>query len=46
MNSEVVKLRHCPSKDHIAHVFTKPLRLEQFEKRRGMLEVIDAAELS
>ncbi|KZT75555.1 hypothetical protein F511_47420 [Dorcoceras hygrometricum] len=40
-----VKLRFCSSEEQVADIMTKPLRLEQFVKLRGMLGVIDAAEV-
>lgn len=46
VNEGVVKLSYCPTEVQVADIFTKPLKLEQFEKLRGMLGVIDISELS
>lgn len=46
MNNGVVKLSHCPSENQIADILTKPLKLEQFEKLRGMLGVVDIARVN
>lgn len=35
----VVDLVHCQNQDHIADILTKPLKLEAFEKLRGLLGV-------
>lgn len=45
VNDGAVKLSFCSSEEQIADIMTKPLRLEQFVKLRGMLGVIDAAEV-
>jgi len=45
VNDGVVKLSFCSSEEQIADIMTKPLKLEQFVKLRGMLGVIDAAEI-
>lgn len=46
VNEGVVKLSYCPTEVQVADIFTKPLKLEQFEKLRRMLGVIDISELS
>ncbi|KAL9235087.1 hypothetical protein vseg_009883 [Gypsophila vaccaria] len=46
VNDEVVRLSYCTSEDQIADIMTKPLKLEQFEKLRGMLGVTDMADIS
>jgi hypothetical protein len=45
VNDGVVKLSFCSSEEQIADIMTKPLKLEQFVKLRGMLGVIDAVEV-
>lgn len=42
----VVGLRYVSTEDQVAYIFTKSLKLEQFEKLRGMLGVIDVAKVS
>jgi len=45
VNDGAVKLSFCSSEEQIANIMTKPLKLEQFVKLRGMLGVIDAVEI-
>lgn len=46
VNDGVVELRYCNSQDQVADIMTKPLKLEQFEKLRGMLGMFNATEVS
>ena len=39
VNDGVIELSYCNSQDQIADIMTKPIKLEQFEKLRGMLGV-------
>ncbi|CAL2243024.1 unnamed protein product [Prunus armeniaca] len=39
----VVDLVHCQSQDQIADILTKPLKLEAFEKLRGLLGVLSGS---
>jgi len=39
VNEGVVELSHCSSQNQIVDIMTKPIKLEQFEKLRGMLGV-------
>lgn len=41
-NDGVVTLRHCGTHDQVADVFTKPLKLESFQRMREQLGVCDA----
>lgn len=42
----IVKMSHCSTENQAADIFTKPLKLEQFEKLRRMLGVTDISEVS
>lgn len=42
----MVRLSYFSTEDQIADIFTKPLKLVQFEKLRGMLGVVDASVVS
>lgn len=42
----MVRLSYCSTENQIADIFTKPLKLVQFEKLRGMLGVVDASVVS
>lgn len=46
VRDEVVKLSYCKSEDQIADIMTKPLKLDRFEKLRGMLGVMIVNEVS
>ena len=46
VNNGVIKLSYYASENQTADIMTKPLKLEQFEKLRGMLGVTDIAEVS
>lgn len=46
VNDGIVKLSYVPTEDQVADIFTKPLKLEQFEKLRGMLGVTEIVEVS
>lgn len=46
VNYEVVRLSFCCSEEQVADIMTKPLKLEQFEKRRSMLGVMKITEVS
>lgn len=46
VNNGVIKLSYCASENQTADIMTKPLKLEQFEKLRGMLGVTDITEVS
>lgn len=41
VNDGIVRLSHVPTGDQVADIFTKPLKLEQFEKLRRMLGVTE-----
>ena len=43
VNEGVVELSHCNSQNQIADIMTKPIKLEQFEKLRGMLGVTEVS---
>jgi len=36
VNEGIVELSYCNSQNQIADIMTKPIKLEQFEKLRGM----------
>ncbi|PRQ33949.1 putative RNA-directed DNA polymerase [Rosa chinensis] len=42
----VVQLVHCGSQEQIADVLTKPLKLEQFQKLRGLLGVCESPKVN
>lgn len=42
----VIELVHCRSKDQIADIMTKPLKLEEFLKLRDLLGVCVAPEVN
>lgn len=42
----MVRLSYCSTENQIADIFTKPLKLAQFEKLHGMLGVVDASVVS
>lgn len=42
----VVELVHCRSKDQIADIMTKPLKLEEFLKLRDLIGVCEAPEVN
>lgn len=46
VNDGVIKLNYCSSENQVADIMTKPLKLEQFERLRGILGITDAAEIS
>lgn len=46
VKDEVMRLRHCKSKDQVADIKTKPLELQKFEKFRALLQVMKATEIS
>lgn len=46
VNDGVVELRYCNSQEQVADLMTKPLKLEQFEKLRSMLGMVNASEVS
>ncbi|KAK9734241.1 hypothetical protein RND81_04G125600 [Saponaria officinalis] len=46
VNDGILTLSYCNSENQIADIMTKPLKLEQFEKLRGMLGVTDVADIS
>jgi len=46
VNGDVVKLEYCPTEDQVADIFTKPLKLEQFEKLRALLGMVNMSEVS
>ena len=46
VNNGIIKLNYCASENQIADIMTKPLKLEQFEKLRGMLGVTDITKIS
>ena len=46
VNEGVVELKYCNSQEQVADLMTKPLKLEQFEKLRGMLGMVSASELN
>ena len=46
VNDGVVELSYCNSQDQIVDIMTKPLKLEQFEKLRGMLGVNEVTKVS
>lgn len=46
VNNGVIELRYCSSQDQIADLMTKPLKLEQFEKLRNLLGIVNASEIS
>lgn len=41
VNNGVIKLSYCASENQTVDIMTKSLKLEQFEKLRGMLGVTD-----
>lgn len=45
VNKAEVELRYCNTHNQVADVFTKPLKLEQFEKFREILGVTEAAKV-
>jgi hypothetical protein len=46
VNAETVKLEYCATENQVADIFTKPLKLEQFEKLRGLLGMVILSEVS
>ena len=42
----LIDLIHCGSKDQVAYIMTKPLKVDVFQRLRGLLGVYDIAELS
>lgn len=46
VNDGVVDLRFCNSQEQVADLMTKPIKLEQFEKLRGMIGMVNASEVS
>jgi hypothetical protein len=46
VNEGVVELKYCNSQEQVADLMTKPLKLEQFEKLRGMLGMVSVSELN
>ncbi|XP_027351247.1 potassium transporter 8-like [Abrus precatorius] len=44
VKDEVVKLSYCSSKNQVADIMTKSLKLERFEKLRSMLGVMKVTE--
>lgn len=46
VNNGVIKLSYCASENQTANIMTKPLKLEQFKKLRGMLGVTDINEVA
>lgn len=46
VNNGIIELSYCNTQNQIADVMTKPLKLEHFEKLRGMLGVIDVTKIS
>ncbi|KAG7598707.1 Zinc finger CCHC-type superfamily [Arabidopsis suecica] len=46
VNGETVKLEYCATENQVADIFTKPLKLEQFEKLRAMLGMVSLSEVS
>lgn len=45
VNDGVIKLSYCNSQDQIADIMTKPIKLKQFEKLRGMLGVTEVSKV-
>jgi hypothetical protein len=43
VNEGIVELSYCNSQNQIADIMTKPIKLEQFEKLRGMLGVTEVS---
>ena len=46
VNGETVKLEYCATGNQVADIFTKPLKLEQFEKLRALLGIVNLSEVS
>lgn len=46
VSGETVKLEYCATQDQVADIFTKPLKLEQFEKLRALLGMVNLSEVS
>lgn len=46
VSGEIVKLEYCATENQVADIFTKPLKLEQFEKLRTMLGMVNLSEVS
>lgn len=46
VNDGVIELKYCNTLAQVADIMTKPLKVDQFEKLRGMLGMIDASELN
>lgn len=46
VNGKTVKMEYCATKNQVADIFTKPLKLEQFEKLRALLGIVNLSEVS
>lgn len=46
VNSETVKLEYCATRNQVADIFTKPLKLEQFEKLRASLGIVNLSDVN
>lgn len=46
VNDEIVKLEYCTTGNQVADIFTKPLKLEQFEKLRALLGMVNLSKVS
>ena len=46
VNEQVVQLKYCNTNEQVADVMTKAVKLDQFEKFRRMLGVVDVSEIS
>lgn len=46
MNEQVVQLKYCNTNEQVADVMTKAVKLDQFEKFRHMLGVVEVTEIS
>ena len=46
VNSKTVKPEYCATENQVADIFMKPLKLEQFEKLRALLGIVNLCEVS
>ena len=46
MNSETVKLEYCATRNQVVDIFMKPLKLEQFEKLRASLGIVNLSDVN
>ncbi|KAG7557256.1 Reverse transcriptase RNA-dependent DNA polymerase [Arabidopsis suecica] len=46
VNGDIVRLEYCQTENQVADIFTKPLKMEQFEKLRALLGMVSLSEVS